>query len=97
MAEEKNCEVHGQTLRPQTASITYGLFTPDRELSEARAMLFPHSHLQVNGGCCVGEEGFTREMLVCPECREAELKWRGANGTLNKFRWLDELFSRKEG
>lgn len=95
MREQKTCELHGLPLRAEEVALSYGLFTPDRELIAASRSLFPHSRFHVNGGCCVGEQEYA-EVLVCPVCREAEIEWRKANGRPYRARGLAQLFAPDE-
>ena len=73
--DECECPVHRCSLAVGTAQIRYGLFRPySREFYEAQEQLFPNAHYVELGGCIVGKEK-TRNIVFCPDCREAHVEW----------------------
>gem|GEM_PF-3194884 len=71
----KRCKVHERPLERDTVPVRIGLIRFRAEYREAARVSFPHASNFVLGGCRIGS-ATEKEVLFCPECREAEAKWR---------------------
>jgi hypothetical protein len=89
MESKEKCEIHNLALQLMQVPVSYGLPFRDQDLQEARRTLFPHSKMNVLGGCIAESMGRYAEALVCAKCREAEAAWRKDNHREKKFRSLE--------
>lgn len=73
------CGVHNSQFRRGSVPVTYGLVRLPPDHVEAREVLFPHANSVEYGGCLIGVKELLRKktrVWYCPECREAEAKWK---------------------
>lgn len=68
------CKVHGTQMEMRPVPISYGLPILDYDRKDARQRLFPNSRRFMLGGCVIGDDRESLE-LVCAKCREAEDDW----------------------
>src|SRR5215813_9141000 len=68
------CKVHGEKLKLDLVPILYGKLTVDADYIKAAETQFPNANTRFFGGSVVKEET-KAEVLYCPKCREAEMRW----------------------
>jgi len=74
----KHCKVHDRPLERDSVPVRYGHIRFREEYRVAASESFPHAKKFVLGGCLVGPPR-EREVLFCPECRDAESNWHEEN------------------
>ena len=78
------CDVHKTPLRELIVPYSYGtpVLVGRDETDQTREHLFPHAQQSYHCGCVVGscETVFVRRarVMACPQCNEAETRWRRA-------------------
>ncbi len=82
--KNKTCEVHHEKMNRERVPISYGLIarnSKQKELWEARKILFPNAHRRAYGGCEVGWLAPKKaKVYYCHRCREAEEIWKKEHG-----------------
>lgn len=76
-ANLQRCPMHGDSMKPDTVPIAYGLMAGP--YLSARRNSFPHANSSVLGGCEVLDVK-TAPVKYCSTCRKAEQEWHRSGG-----------------
>jgi ankyrin repeat protein len=90
--EDQFCSLHHIQLQKDIVPIIYGTGLYTYEYREA-SKSFPNSNKEYAGGCMGGGRysPSTKEVMYCPQCREAESKWIGKQDAAQKTELLEEM------
>lgn len=74
------CGLHHEPLAVGVAPLQYGYRLVDTRYQAASRAGFPEAHSTIDSRSCLGTLNTHRRVRFCHRCREAERRWREAQG-----------------